>query len=266
MVGAGSNPNKIIFDKATVRSFQTVQKGSNPNKLMFDLTKLNINILLLLLTLSFNVYNYKIIQNRNNIIYSSRSTVRNFLNNSDSKLGLNIQTNKITEPIATITPPVVSIIPVLETKIENKEKKVVAPVKLVKSIPIKPVPIVQPVSNGIPASVISNYARSKVANEDWACLQKLWGSESGWEAGRLNPSSLAVGIPQALPPSKIYPDFPNMERTTRNGKLYLVNPDYKREIDWGLNYIKSRYKSPCLAYNFWLSKAPINGKIYGHWY
>jgi len=83
-----------------------------------------------------------------------------------------------------------------------------------------------------------------------SCLETLWDIESGWQEGRLNPSSLACGISQALPCTNIYPNFYEMEREWRNGKYYLVNPNRSLEIEWGLNYIEERYGDACAALEF----------------
>lgn len=79
------------------------------------------------------------------------------------------------------------------------------------------------------------------------CLDILWDKESGWQLGILNRSSHAAGLPQSLPPTKIYPDFHNMEREYRNGKLFLKEPDAHAEISWGIRYIHQRYGNPCAA-------------------
>lgn len=84
----------------------------------------------------------------------------------------------------------------------------------------------------------------------WTALDTLWTKESGWQAGRLNHSSFACGIPQALPCTKIYSNFAQMERITVNGKLFLKTPDAEKEIRWGLNYIKARYGTPTKALQF----------------
>lgn len=85
----------------------------------------------------------------------------------------------------------------------------------------------------------------------WNALHELWTRESGWEPGRMNISSLATGIPQALPGTKIYGNAWNsMGRYKKDGKLYLKGADARKEIAWGLNYIKERYGSPASAINF----------------
>ena len=80
------------------------------------------------------------------------------------------------------------------------------------------------------------------------CLDLLWSAESGWEVGRINPHSLATGVPQALPPTKIYPNFSEMTRGWRAGKMYLLEPDAHAEIEWGVIYIQGRYITPCKAW------------------
>lgn len=67
---------------------------------------------------------------------------------------------------------------------------------------------------------------------NWPCLEALWTRESGWDENSVNRSSGAAGIPQALPPSKM-------------GKGWQGNA--LQQINWGLDYIKSRYNTPCNA-------------------
>jgi hypothetical protein len=69
------------------------------------------------------------------------------------------------------------------------------------------------------------------------CLINLWNRESGWNQSSNNKSSGAYGIPQAVPGSKmkVY------------GSDWQTNP--VTQIKWGLDYIKSRYKTPCGAWS-----------------
>lgn len=85
------------------------------------------------------------------------------------------------------------------------------------------------------------------AASEWPSLQKLWQGESGWNYKAKNPSSGALGIPQALPGSKM----------ASAGKDYLTNAT--TQIKWGEGYIKSVYGSPSAAYSKWLGRSP-------HWY
>ena len=80
------------------------------------------------------------------------------------------------------------------------------------------------------------------SESDFNCLVKLWNRESGWRVSACNRSSGAYGIPQALPASKM----------ASAGSDYLTN--YKTQINWGLNYIKSRYGTPTAAWNHSQSK------------
>ncbi|MFE6745904.1 hypothetical protein ACFVGM_08645 [Kitasatospora purpeofusca] len=86
------------------------------------------------------------------------------------------------------------------------------------------------------------YAAALLPAAQYACLVPLWDRESGWNPSAVNRSSGAYGIPQALPAA--------------HGRPYALG-DYRAQINWGLNYIKSRYGSPCGAWAFWQSH---------HWY
>ncbi|WP_442939220.1 NlpC/P60 family protein [Nonomuraea sp. SYSU D8015] len=90
--------------------------------------------------------------------------------------------------------------------------------------------------------------------KQWKALEALWQRESGWNHKADNPTSDAYGIPQALPGSKM----------ASAGKDWATNP--ATQIEWGLGYIKQRYKTPLGAWSFWNSKKKINGKDVGHWY
>lgn len=71
------------------------------------------------------------------------------------------------------------------------------------------------------------------------CLDTLWEHESGWRVDATNPSSGAYGIAQALPGSKM----------ASAGSDWRTNA--RTQIKWGLNYIASRYDTPCGAWYFW---------------
>lgn len=86
------------------------------------------------------------------------------------------------------------------------------------------------------------YAKARCQAYGWSdydfdCLVSLWNRESGWNPLAHNSSSGAHGIAQALPASKM----------ASYGSDYMTN--YKTQINWGLNYIKSRYGSPANAWN-----------------
>ena len=71
-------------------------------------------------------------------------------------------------------------------------------------------------------------------NDEWVSLYQLWEHESGWSPNDVNGSSGACGIPQADPCSKM--------------GLQL---DAQGQIEWGLNYIASRYGDPDTAWAYW---------------
>ncbi|MGY1761979.1 transglycosylase SLT domain-containing protein [Geodermatophilus sp. SYSU D00779] len=81
-----------------------------------------------------------------------------------------------------------------------------------------------------------DYAMSKVGSaEQFSCLEKLWGKESGWNPNAQNPTSTAYGIPQFL-------------NSTWASTGIAKTSDGYRQIDAGLIYIESRYGSPCGAW------------------
>lgn len=82
--------------------------------------------------------------------------------------------------------------------------------------------------------MLSQYGWSQ---SQFSCLQPLWFHESGWNVTAENPSSGAYGIPQALPASQM----------ASAGADWRTNA--ATQIRWGLNYIHSRYGSPCGAWS-----------------
>lgn len=86
---------------------------------------------------------------------------------------------------------------------------------------------------------------------EFTALNNLWNGESNWNPHAKNPSSGAYGIPQALPYSKM----PQAAWPESAGG----QSDAATQIQWGLDYIKSRYGSPSKAWSTWQSRSP-------HWY
>jgi uncharacterized protein YabE (DUF348 family) len=95
-------------------------------------------------------------------------------------------------------------------------------------------------------------ARQLLAARGWGgsnqfdCLVQLWNHESGWRTNANNPGSGAYGIPQALPGSKMASAGADWQTSART------------QISWGLNYIGSRYGTPCGAWTTWQAQ--------GGWY
>ncbi|MER8046010.1 peptidoglycan-binding protein [Streptomyces sp. NPDC094032] len=87
----------------------------------------------------------------------------------------------------------------------------------------------------------------KTAEHGWSvsgqfgCLDNLWIRESEWQVYATNPTSGAYGIPQSLPGDKM----------STAGADWQTNP--ATQIEWGLDYIQSRYGTPCAAWSFWQS-------------
>ncbi len=73
-------------------------------------------------------------------------------------------------------------------------------------------------------------------DSQFSCLDSLYVSESNWRVTADNPSSSAYGIPQALTATH---DLPADYMTSAEA-----------QIRWGLDYIASRYGTPCSAWGF----------------
>jgi len=74
-------------------------------------------------------------------------------------------------------------------------------------------------------------ARGWGSGDEWNSLVALWNQESGWNPNAVNPSSGAIGIPQAL----------------GHGSVFALG-DAGAQIAWGLDYIAGRYGSPSGAW------------------
>jgi Membrane protein involved in colicin uptake len=102
-----------------------------------------------------------------------------------------------------------------------------------------------PTVNVSPGSVQA-LARSIIGSDtQFQCFSAIVERESGWNYRATNASSGAYGLVQALPGSKM----------ASAGADWQTNP--ATQIKWGLNYMNSRYGSPCGAWSFWQSH---------HWY
>lgn len=82
-------------------------------------------------------------------------------------------------------------------------------------------------------------------SSQFQCFSNIVTRESGWNYTATNSSSGAYGLVQALPGSKM----------VTAGADWQTNPG--TQIKWGLNYMNSRYGSPCGAWTFWQNN---------HWY
>ena len=72
-------------------------------------------------------------------------------------------------------------------------------------------------------------------------FSKIVAHESGWNPSATNGSSGAYGLVQALPANKM----------ASAGSDWKTNP--ATQIEWGVDYMKDRYGSPCGAWDFWQS-------------
>lgn len=87
---------------------------------------------------------------------------------------------------------------------------------------------------------IKKYHWSK---KDCNNLVKLWNKESGWNSK--DQYNGCYGIPQR-----------NLRYANAKEKIKFKK-SWKYQIEWGLKYIKKRYKNPTKAWNFWKKH---------HWY
>ena len=80
------------------------------------------------------------------------------------------------------------------------------------------------------------YARSKVGDAQFACLDRLWERESTWRPAAQNPTSTAYGIAQLL------------DSTWAVTGIAKTSNGY-RQIDAGLAYLEAAYPGgPCSAW------------------
>jgi flagellar biosynthesis GTPase FlhF len=102
-----------------------------------------------------------------------------------------------------------------------------------------------PVQSSYTVAQIQAMARQMVASGQFQCFSNIVDHESSWNYRAVNASSGAYGLFQALPGSKM----------SSVGADWQTNP--ATQIKWGLNYMNSRYGSPCDAWSFWQAN---------HWY
>ncbi len=101
-----------------------------------------------------------------------------------------------------------------------------------------------------------DYARLMVGKQfkspasEFKCLSQLWGKESAWNYKAKSPTH-DYGIPQR-----------HMKRNSKAQIAKFMESPHT-QIQWGLNYIKVRYETPCGALESWLSRSK-NGR--GGWY
>ncbi|KND28546.1 hypothetical protein IQ64_43185 [Streptomyces stelliscabiei] len=96
-----------------------------------------------------------------------------------------------------------------------------------------------PTQSSYTVAEIQAMAKAVVASDQWTCFSNIVNHESTWNYKAVNPSSGAYGLFQALPGSKM----------SSAGSDWQTNP--ATQIKWGLNYMESRYGSPCEAWTFW---------------
>ena len=101
-------------------------------------------------------------------------------------------------------------------------------------------------SAGTAKQIALSKLQSKGWGQYWSDLDQLVSHESGWNPTAQNPSSTAYGLFQFLD-------------STWKGTGIAKTSDPALQIDAGLKYIESRYKTPKGAWDFWQRQSP-------HWY
>ncbi|MFD8813534.1 transglycosylase SLT domain-containing protein [Streptomyces sp. NPDC059627] len=96
-----------------------------------------------------------------------------------------------------------------------------------------------PVQSSYTVAQVQAMAQQMMASGQYQCFSNIVSHESGWNYQAVNASSGAYGLVQALPGSKM----------SSAGSDWQTNP--ATQIKWGLNYMNSRYGSPCGAWSFW---------------
>jgi hypothetical protein len=102
-----------------------------------------------------------------------------------------------------------------------------------------------PILSSYSVGQIQAMAAQMVPSGQFQCFSNIVDHESSWNYHAVNASSGAYGLFQALPAGKY----------ASAGSDWQTNP--ATQIKWGLNYMDSRYGSPCEAWSFWQAN---------HWY
>jgi len=102
-----------------------------------------------------------------------------------------------------------------------------------------------PIQSSYSIAQIQAMAAQMVPSGQFQCFSNIVNHESSWNYHAVNASSGAYGLFQALPAGKY----------ASAGSDWQTNP--ATQIKWGLNYMDSRYGSPCEAWSFWQAN---------HWY
>jgi phage-related protein len=100
------------------------------------------------------------------------------------------------------------------------------------------------------AAAAQAYARTLLASHGWgagqmAPLISLWNGESGWNNLAANPTSSAFGIAQFL--------------DSTWGSYGPKTTNYKKQVEYGEDYIAGSYGTPSNAFGQWSARSP-------HWY
>lgn len=94
--------------------------------------------------------------------------------------------------------------------------------------------IKNPFDERSPKGIAWELVKEKWGVQEWGAFEQIVQNESGWNPYRVNQSSGACYLPQALPCSKM------------GAEAW----DYEGQLKWMVNYIDNRYETPTKAWSF----------------
>ncbi|HEV7193392.1 MAG TPA: ubiquitin-like domain-containing protein [Jatrophihabitantaceae bacterium] len=170
--------------------------------------------------------------------FATKKTVESSISSGQTKV---VTPGK--DGLAQVTYAVVTVDGKVVGKTPIKTVVVRAPTPQVLGVGSANTPTASPAAISVTPGSAQAIARDLAAQRGWgdsefSCLVTLWDHESGWRVNAANPSG-AYGIPQALPGSKMASAGPDWQTNATT------------QITWGLDYIQSRYSTPCSAWSSW---------------
>ena len=133
-------------------------------------------------------------------------------------------------------------------KLEKRKTVIIKPISMINKVYADE--IKNPYDAKSPKGIAWEKIKTKWNIGEWTSFEELVRNESGWNPYSRNGSSGACGLGQAMPCSK----------------MDCESWDYECQVDWTINYVANRYKTPSKALAHWNARVPINGKDVGNWY
>lgn len=161
--------------------------------------------------------------------------VNNYYNGKQQSVEISIKENEIQNTTKNSTPSTTT------TTTKKTAKKVV---KTTKKVEKKNTKKVSKINISYNRQEVIDYTHQEVVKRwgesQWNATYQIAMHESGFSPNSWNKKTTACGVFQACPCSK----------TIKNGyKDYYTN--WKTQVQWGLDYIQIKYKTPKEAWKFW---------------